>query len=172
MVFVHAVFKDEPSAAMAVQELVNAKFSANDISALMCNRSGVVEELEVGHKTAMKQGAALGAVLGGVGGALAVTGGLVLAGPVFLALEGLVAGGALGTVAGTLGGLGFWKEEIEFPKSAFENGAVLIGATVNEGRIEEASAALRRAGADEIRKTTPEEARSQAVSRASHAPHI
>lgn len=171
MVFVHAVFNDEPHAAKAVQELVNAKFSANDISALMCNRSGVTE-LEMGHKTGMKVGAAVGAVLGGVGGALAVTGGLVLAGPVFLALEGLVAGGALGTVAGTLGGLGFWKEEVEFPKHAFENGAVLIGVNANEGRIAEASAALERAGASDIRQSTQEKAKSAATAAAPHAPRI
>jgi len=171
MIFVHAVFKDEPHAAKAVQELVNAKFSSTDISALMCHRGGAVEELEVGHKTAMKSGAAVGAVLGGVGGALAVTGGLVLAGPLFLALEGLVAGGALGTVAGTLGGLGFWKEEIEFPKNAFEDGAVLIGASVNEGRAEEASAALKRAGATEILQSTQEEARLLAESRTAVTPH-
>src|SRR5262252_1110177 len=150
MVFVHAVFNDEFHAARAVQELVNAKFSGHDIGALMCNRDGV-RELETGHKTRMGVGAVLGGVVGAVGGALAVSGGLVLAGPVFLALEGLLAGGALGTFAGVLGGLGFWREEIEFPTAAFENGAALIGVTVEDGRIEDARSALKHAGATEVR---------------------
>jgi hypothetical protein len=171
MVFVHAVFTTETKAARAVQELVNAEFSGNDIGALMCNRDGV-QELEVGHKTAMVPGAALGAVFGAIGGALAISGGLVLAGPVFLALEGMVAGGALGTVAGTLGGLGFWREEIAFPTAAFENGAVLIGVTVDDARIEAASNALKRAGASEIRMSSVQEARQRAQERASQAPRI
>lgn len=171
MVFVHAVFNSETAAAKAVQELVNAKFSANDISALMTNRSGV-QELEIGHKTGIGVGAVLGGVFGAIGGALAVTGGLVLAGPVFLALEGMVAGGAMGTVAGTLGGLGFWKEEIDFPKQAFENGAVLIGVNVGDERIEDASEALKRAGAGEIRQSTKPEAKSKAEASAHQAPNI
>jgi hypothetical protein len=171
MVFVHAVFNTETSAARAVQELVNAEFSGHDIGALMCNRQGV-QELEVGHKTAMVPGAALGAVFGAIGGALAVTGGLVLAGPVFLALEGMMAGGALGTVAGTLGGLGFWREEIAFPTAAFENGAVLIGVNVDDARIEDASNALKRAGATEIRVSSIQEARQKAQERSSQAPRI
>jgi hypothetical protein len=137
----------------------------------MCNRDGV-QELEVGHKTAMVPGAALGAVFGAIGGALAVSGGLVLAGPVFLALEGMIAGGALGTVAGTLGGLGFWREEIAFPTHAFESGAVLLGVTVDAARVETASKALKRAGAEEIRLSSVQEARQKAQERASQAPRI
>jgi len=171
MVFVHAVFNNETASAKAVQELVDAKFAGHDISALMSNRSGVTE-LEIGHKTGMGVGAVLGGVLGAVGGALAVTGGLVLAGPVFLALEGLVAGGAMGTVAGTLGGLGFWKEEIDFPKQAFENGAVLVGVNCNEERLGTASEALKRAGATEILQSSKPEAQKNAQAAAPQAPHI
>jgi len=171
MVFVHAVFNTEASAARAVQELVNAKFSAEDIGALMVNRSGV-QEVEMRHKTGIGAGAALGAVFGAVGGVIAVTGGLVLAGPVFLALEGVLAGGALGTVAGTLGGLGFWHEELDFPAAAFENGAVLLGVTAEDGRIEDASQALKAAGASEIRISTKREAQVAAQANASQSPRI
>jgi hypothetical protein len=171
MVFVHAVFTTETAAAKAVQELVNARFSGHDISALMTNRSGV-EELEIGHKTGMGVGAALGGVFGVIGGALAVTGGLVLAGPVFLALEGMLAGGAMGTLAGTLGGLGFWKEEIDFPKAAFENGAVLIGVNSADERTEDAADALRRAGATDIRQTSKPEATKAAEATAHQSPRI
>lgn len=171
MVFVHAVFNTERAAAKAVQELVNAEFGVHDISALMCKRSGV-QELEIGHKTGMGVGAVLGGVFGAIGGALAVSGGLVLAGPVFLALEGMVAGGAMGTLAGTLGGMGFWKEEVDFPKDAFENGAVLIGVNSDAGRVEDASNALQRAGATEVRQSSKGEAQRSAEAAAPHAPHI
>lgn len=171
MVFVHAVFNSERAAAKAVQELVNAEFSVHDISALMCTRSGV-QELEIGHKTGMGVGAVLGGVFGAIGGALAVSGGLVLAGPVFLALEGMVAGGAMGTLAGTLGGLGFWREEIDFPKAAFDSGAVLIGVDSDVGRVERASEALKRAGANEIRQASKAEAQRAAEASAAHAPNI
>jgi hypothetical protein len=171
MIFVHAVFNSEAGAAKAVQELVNAKFSGQDISALMTNRSGV-QELDIGHKTGMGVGAVLGGVLGAVGGALAVSGGLVLAGPVFLALEGMLAGGVMGTLAGTLGGLGFWKEEIEFPRSAFENGAVLIGVNTEEARVDDAAAALKRAGATEIRQSSKREAETAAEASAHQSPRI
>lgn len=171
MIFVHAVFNSEVGAAKAVQELVNAKFSEHDISALMCNRSGV-QELEIGHKTGMAVGAVLGGVFGAVGGALAVTGGLVLAGPVFLALEGMLAGGAMGTLAGTLGGLGFWKEEIDFPRDAFENGAVLIGVNCEDARVEDASDALKRVGATDIRQSSQREAHKAAEASAHHSPRI
>jgi uncharacterized membrane protein len=171
MVFVHSVFHDEVTAAKAVQELVNAKFSGHDISALMINPNSV-RELEVGHKTGMGVGAVLGGVFGAVGGALAVSGGLVLAGPVFLALEGMLAGGAMGTLAGTLGGLGFWKEDIDFPKSAFENGAALVGVNVHDERVEAASEALRRAGSTEIRTTSKPEAQQQAEAASHHTSRI
>ncbi len=171
MVFVHAVFNSERAAAKAVQELVNAEFSVHDISALMCKRDGV-QELDIGHKTGMGVGAVLGGVFGAIGGALAVSGGLVLAGPVFLALEGMVAGGAMGTLAGTLGGLGFWRDEIDFPRDAFENGAVLIGVNSDDGRIDQAGEALKRAGATEIRQTTKGEAQRSAETSAHHAPNI
>jgi hypothetical protein len=171
MVFVHAVFHNEPAAARAVEELVNAKFSGHDISALMCNPKGV-RELEIGHKTGMGVGAVLGGVFGAIGGALAVTGGLVLAGPVFLALEGMLAGGAMGTLAGTLGGLGFWKEGVEFPRAAFENGAALVGVNVQDERVEAASEALKRAGATEIRTSSKPEAQKRAEAAAHHPSRI
>ncbi|HET6340268.1 MAG TPA: hypothetical protein VFG30_43970 [Polyangiales bacterium] len=171
MVFVHSVFHDEVAAAKAVQELVNAKFSGHDISALMINPNSV-QELEVGHKTGMGVGAVLGGVFGAIGGALAVSGGLVLAGPVFLALEGMLAGGAMGTLAGTLGGLGFWKEDVDFPKSAFENGAALVGVNVQDERVEDASAALRRAGSKEIRTSSKPEAQKRAEADSHHPSRI
>jgi hypothetical protein len=171
MVFVHAVFHDEPAAAKAVQELVNAKFSGHDISALMISPNSV-QELELDHKTGMGVGAVLGGVFGAIGGALAVSGGLVLAGPVFLALEGMLAGGVMGTLAGTLGGLGFWKEGVDFPKSAFENGAALVGVNAHDERVAEASEALRRAGAKEISSTSKPEAQKRAEAGSHHPQRI
>jgi hypothetical protein len=78
----------------------------------------------------------------------------------------------MGTLAGTLGGLGFWKEGIDFPKAAFENGAALVGVNAQDDRVEEATAALKRAGATEVRTTSKPEAQLRAEASAQHTSRI
>jgi hypothetical protein len=148
--FVHAFYRDEPSATAAVRQLLEAGFTIADIGALI-GQGPNAEVLPTKHKTGLGPGALLGGVLGAVGGGvLALTGGLALlaVGPLFAALEGALAGGAAGTLAGTLGGLGFWKDDIDFPPHAFDGGAVLLGVTTNEARVDLAREVLRRAGAE------------------------
>lgn len=157
-VFVHAFFLRERDAIAAIENLIGARFASSDISVLM-QHADKVEELQMAHRTGMGAGAALGGVLGAVGGAVMVAGGGVLvAGPLLLALEGAIAGGALGTLAGTLGGLGFWQEEVDFPDEAFRDGAVMIGVSTAEGRIGNAEHALKEAGADEVYRSTKDDA--------------
>jgi hypothetical protein len=157
-VFVHALFRREHDAVAAVENLIASRFASSDISALM-QRDDKVEELQMAHRTGMGAGAALGGVLGAVGGAVMLGGGGVfVAGPLLLALEGAIAGGALGTLAGTLGGLGFWQEEIDFPDEAFRDGAVLIGVSTAEGRVADAERALKEAGAEEVYRSTKDDA--------------
>jgi uncharacterized membrane protein len=68
-----------------------------------------------------------------------------------MVINGLLVGGALGALLGTLAGLGVWREKIEFPSRAFEEGAVLLGVNTHEARIDDAKHALERAGADIVR---------------------
>ncbi len=148
--FVHAFFLREPDAVTAIEKLIAARFASHDISVLM-QRKDRIEELQMAHRTGMGAGAALGGVLGAVGGAVLMAGGGVfVAGPLLLALEGAVAGGALGTLAGTLGGLGFWQEEVDFPEEAFRDGAVLIGVSTAEGRADDAERIRKEAGAVDV----------------------
>ena len=171
MLFVHAVFNTEKSCATAVQALVGANFAADQISALRVNRNGV-EELELEHSTSVPKGAVLGALVGFAGGAVVLASGLVAGGPAYLALESVLAGGALGAVAGALGGLGFWKEKFRFSVASFENGAVLVGVCAEVGDIDRASGALRAAGATSVRTSSKDEAHASAIASVDHAPRI
>lgn len=155
--FVHAVFLQEAGAADAVKALLDAHFPPDKIGALMCDASSVTE-LDIVHKTGIARGAGLGAAIGVVGGALVTVSGLLLLGPAFLALEGALAGGALGTLAGTLGGLAYWNDEIEFPIDAFEKGAVLVGVSTESSRANVARDALLFSGADQVHFATKRQA--------------
>jgi hypothetical protein len=148
--FVHALYRDEPSATAAVRQLVDAGFATSDIGALI-GQGPDAQTLPLDHKTGLVAGALLGGVLGVVGGSvLALTGGfgLLALGPLFTALEGALVAGAGGTLAGMLGRLAYWNDEIEFPQDAFEAGAVLLGVTTNDGRVHLAREILRRTGTE------------------------
>ncbi len=165
--FVHAVYSDEASAAAAVTALMDARFPPDKIGALL--RAGdQVDEVGVEHKTGVAAGAALGAVLGAVGGVIASAGGLLIVGPAFLAVQA-VAGGALGTLAGTLGGLGLWHDQIDFPAESFARGAVIVGVSTHTGQVDEARAVLRKAGADQVYVSSKAAARVEP--RSAHPPH-
>lgn len=156
-VFVSAVYLQEGDAANAVRALLSAHFPSDKVGALMCQRE-TFRELGVTHKTGVGVGAGLGVVLGAVGGAVIAVSGLLLAGPAFLAIEGALAGGAFGSLAGTLGGLGFWKDEVDFPTDAFEKGAVLVGISTDGKRVELARATLLEAGAVQVQVSTKRQA--------------
>jgi hypothetical protein len=148
--FVHAFYRDESSATTAVGQLLEAGFTTGDIGALL-GQGPDAKELPLEHKTGLATGALLGGVLGAVGGGtVALTGGFALLalGPLFALFQGALAGGAAGSLAGTLGGLAFWKDEIDFPKRAFESGGVLLGVTTNDARVDLAREVLRHAGAE------------------------
>jgi len=149
--FAYAFFRDETAAADAVHKLVESGFETEHIGALMLGEAGV-EALPVRHKTGIVPGALIGAALGAAIGAVALpAAGLVAIGSVFGAAA---SGGVAGTLAGSLGGLGLWKDEVDFPRSAFERGDVLVGALTSQERSEQARAALRAAGAAETKLAT------------------
>lgn len=156
--FVYGFFKDEESASKAVDELINAHFSGDDISALM-HEGPEVEELPVEGKTGASRGAILGAALGAVGGALLAPGiGILAGGPLLGALQAAIAGGAAGAGFGAFGGLYYWKDEVDFVHHHLTQGAVIVGVETIPERRAGAEQALRAAGAEDVQARTKAQA--------------
>ncbi len=152
--FVHGLFTSEASAARAVQSLIEASFGPDLISALMHKEGEVVlEEAVPVFKTEAARGAALGSAFGMVGGALLAIGGLLAGGPLMVGL----AGAASGALAGTLGGLGRWKSEIDFPEH-MHPGMILVGVSTEASSVERARTALVSARAERIHVSRKNEA--------------
>jgi hypothetical protein len=158
--FVSAVYPNEEQANRAVEALVEAKFSHETVSVIKADGNRV-EGVAVEHKTWVPRGIAVGSAVGAVAGAVGallisfgvIPGpmGLIAAGPVFAALQGALAGGIAGTLAGALVGLGYWKEEPAFETAEIEKGAIVVGVTGPEGRVEEAKDVLARTGGMRVR---------------------
>lgn len=166
--FVHAIYRDEKAAVQAAEALIDSKFPAGDIGALLRGQApelgddSELKEIEIKHTTGMPIGAAIGGALGAIGGALIATGAVIATGPIALAIEGAIAGGAFGTLSGVLGGLAYWKETIRFPEHAFEHGGVLLGVNAHGPRIAEARDVLTRTGGEDVSVSTKPEARTAA----------
>lgn len=149
---VTALFKHGETAGEAVNKLVEAKFPSDSISVLMKERDEVTDipvEQKTGVPIGMSAGGAIGAALGLT--AVAAFPGLLAVGPALIALQGASAaatGAAGGSFIGAYQGLGWWSIEADIPARAIEEGAVLVGVSVPDGRCEEARGVLRHAGAD------------------------
>lgn len=163
MDLIYAIFSSEPQAQRAIEKLVDSEFSASNIYVLMrtTEQHAKVQEVPVRTKTMVGPGVAIGATLGAIGGALvAVSGGLLAAGPLVALLQGAVSGAAAGSLAGTVGGLGYWRDKADFPKNELEAGAILVGVDADaQGQQQRASAALMAAGADAVHVRSWSEAR-------------
>ena len=152
---VTALCRDREMANDAIDGLVEAHFTGDDISVLVVDRESV-EEVEVEQRTAIPFTLPIGAAAGGaVGVALALTSvipglGILAAGPILGALQGLAAGTAAGSFLGTLAGLGWWKTEADIPATDLERGGILVGISVPDEREGQATEALRRTGCDRI----------------------
>ena len=166
---VYAIFPNEEQADRAVKALVDEEFAAANIHVLMRDdtRSEHVRRVPVRTQTMVGPGIALGATLGAVGGALvAVSGGFLAAGPLVALLQGVVSGSAAGTIVGTVGGLGYWRDVVDFPKEKLDSGGILVGVNSNaQGQIERAQQALKAAGAEDVQHRSLAEAK-QVVSHA------
>ena len=166
--YVHAMYRDQKAAVAAAEALVDAKFPARDISALICDaasdQAGV--ELKIRHKTQVPIGALIGGVLGVLLGALIAWGAQVGPDPGVFALRGAVIGAAIGTLAGALGGLGRWRDTILFPPEAFKNGCVVVGVNTHDQRVSEAQRVLASAGRADVQVSSKREALADVRARA------
>src|SRR5262249_14238838 len=154
--------KTRNSAQRAAEALTENGFSADDISLLM---SDATRGREFAIRVASKapEGAAAGATIGGVLGAVAAGLGslgiligpgvsVVAVGPVLATLAGLGAGAAAGGVTGALIGLGIPEHEARFYHEEIERGGILLGVYTHDDRAEQARKVLEAAGAEQVRE--------------------
>lgn len=150
--FVHGLFGHERDAARAVQALLDAHFDSEAISALMIV-AHEVDRSSPAYTAPIGRGAVLGGTLGAIGASVLVLGGVVVAGPVLAAF----AGGAAGMLAGGYGGLGQWRETIDF--SGHEDGTIiLVGVSTDPAHVDRARGALAVAGPRRVRDSGLDEA--------------
>jgi hypothetical protein len=145
-----------------VEQLKNANFSNNDISALFADKTTSRDFAHEKH-TKAPEGAATGAVTGGVvGGALGWIAGIgllaipgvgpfIAAGPIMAALSGAAIGAAGGGIVGALIGLGIPELEAKRYEGKIKSGNILISVhTDNSEKISRAKDIFTKAGAQDI----------------------
>lgn len=161
--FAYGVFSDEHAAAAAVQQLLNTGFASEHVGVLMLDSAGVTE-VPVKHKTAIGTGIAVGGLLGATVAAITLPGlGLIAFGGAFAHLAAAAAGGAAGTLVGSVGGMGVWSDEVNIPRVAFERGDVLVGVLVPGDQAERANNVLVQAGASQTALSTRAEAEADLI---------
>ena len=145
-----------------VEQLKNANFSNNDISALFADE-GTSHDFAHEKNTKAPEGAVTGAGTGGVvGGALGWIAGIgalaipgvgpfIAAGPIIAALSGAAIGATVGGIAGGLIGLGIPEIEAKRYEGKIKEGNILISVhTENSEQISRAKDIFSKAGAHDI----------------------
>jgi hypothetical protein len=158
---VSGLFNNRADAERGVEDLIHYGWSRDDISLLMSDATRG-REFGLAMATKAPEGAATGATIGGVIGAvaaglvalgiIAVPGlGLVAAGPIVAALAGLGAGAAAGGLTGALIGLGIPEHEAKFYNEEIEKGGILVGVYTHDDRADQARKILEAAGAERVK---------------------
>ena len=145
-----------------VEQLKNANFSNNAISALFADK-GTSHDFAHEKHTKAPEGAVTGAATGGVIagalgwiagiGALAIpgVGPFIAAGPIVAALSGVAIGAAIGGIAGGLIGLGIPEIEAKRYEGKIKEGNILISVhTDNSEQITRAKEIFTQASAQDI----------------------
>lgn len=145
-----------------VDQLKDANFSNNDISALFADK-GTSRDFAHEKNTKAPEGAVAGAgtgvVVGGALGWIAGIGALAIpgvgpfiaAGPILAALSGAAIGGTVGGIAGGLIGLGIPELEARRYEGKIKEGNILISVhTENSEEIDRAKEIFTEAGAEDI----------------------
>lgn len=155
-VFVYGPCRDARTARSAVDRLIESSFPPEEIRVQVHGEDGSLREAPIRHRTRAPLGALIGAGIGAVA-AIALSGlpADVPAQVSSSAIQLLLGAMAVGAVTGASAGIYWWRKEAEIPPAATRRGDVLVGVTVPEGRFQEASDALRTAGAAEVRTSPP-----------------
>src|ERR1700731_2406840 len=162
---VFGIYRTVTQAEQAVDRLLAAGFSNNDISVLMPDSQS---SKEFAHKKDTKApegtttGVAAGGVIGGTLGLLAGIGGnrnpgvgpFIAAGPIMGGLAGLGVGGAVGGLIGALVGMGIPEYEAKRYEGRVKNGGVLLSVHCDGAHeIARAKDLLKQSGAEDISST-------------------
>src|SRR5580692_10363021 len=159
---VFGIYKSRAQAEHAVDRMMAAGFSNNDISVLLPDTTSSKEfahekntKAPEGTATGVATGGAVGGTLGllaGIG-ALAIpgVGPLIAAGPIMGALAGLGVGGAVGGLIGALVGMGIPEYEAKRYEGHIKAGGVLLSVHCDTSHeITRAKELLKHTGAQDI----------------------
>jgi hypothetical protein len=159
---VFGIYNTRTEAERAVDQVVAAGFSNEDVSVLM---SDVDSSKDFAHEknTKAPEGAATGVAAGGVvGGTLGLLAGigalaipgvgpLIAAGPIMGALAGLGVGGAVGGLVGVLVGMGIPEYEAKRYEGRVKDGGILLSVHCEtSGEITRAKEVLKASGAQDV----------------------
>jgi hypothetical protein len=171
---VFGIYSSGDHAERAVDTLLNAGFTNQDISVLLPDTRSTREFAHV-KETKAPEGTATGVTAGGViGGALGVLAGVgvlaipglgpfIAAGPIMAGLAGLGVGGAVGGLVGALVGMGIPEYEAKRYEGRVKNGGTLLSVHCDtSGQIERAKDVLKATGAEDIASTGEASAASAA----------
>ena len=134
---VFGIYKSTTQAELAVDRIMAAGFSNNDISVLLPDTQNT-REFAHEKNTKAPEGTTTGVTTGGVvGGALGLLAGIgalaipgvgpfIAAGPIMAALAGLGVGGAVGGLIGALVGMGIPEYEAKRYEGRVKAGGVLL----------------------------------------------
>jgi hypothetical protein len=159
---VFGIYKSAVQAELAVDRIMTAGFSNNDISVLLPDTQN---SREFAHEknTKAPEGTTTGVTTGGVvGGALGLLAGIgalaipgvgpfIAAGPIMGALAGLGVGGAVGGLIGALVGMGIPEYEAKRYEGRVKAGGVLLSVHCDTSdEISRAKDLLKATGAEDI----------------------
>ena len=172
---VFGIYPNTNSAETAVDHLVAAGFSNQDVSVLMADTNSSKEfahekntKAPEGAATGVTAGGAIGGTLGllaGIG-ALAIpgVGPLIAAGPIMASLAGLGIGGAVGGLVGALVGMGIPEYEAKRYEGRVKDGGVLLSVHCDTSEeITRAKDLLKSTGAQDIASSGEKAASSHGV---------
>jgi hypothetical protein len=164
-VAVFGIYTGTLRAESAVNQLISAGFSENDISALLPDNEST-RQFAHEKNTKAPEGTATGATTGGVvGGALGLLAGigalaipgvgpLIAAGPIMATLAGVGVGGTVGGLIGALAGMGIPEYEAKRYEGRIKDGGVLVSVHCDTSEeIKRAETILKNTGAEDIAST-------------------
>src|SRR5277367_4861926 len=163
---VFGIYQNEKQTERAVEDLLAAGFSNDNISVLLPDNEGT-RDFAHDKGTKAPEGTAAGVTTGGViGGALGLLAGIgvlaipgigvfIAAGPIMSALAGLGVGGTVGGVIGALVGMGIPEYEAKRYEGHIKAGGILLSVHCDTSeKVAGAKDLLKHTGAQDIASST------------------